>query len=845
MPALNTNSAVVTAPPTTNIPTITGAGVMAAINVPKTGIEVAVTHIAFGTGKYRPNGAEIGLQHEMMRVAIAGGGKVSPTQIQVHAEAIAPVGSPFWCGEIGFYAGDTLFAVYSKPDQPILYFADDSVTTVSYTLGLTALPADTVTVLVDPNVNTAIQLIGAHETAGDPHPQYLTKPRADVLYFRKLAAYTNSDTDCDTLLETGARDVSVSNDRGVIAATKLPAGADGYGTLITTNGGQFVRQVYSEAGTTRRTWARTGYLGSAAPFDGRPWKLLWDSATFDPASKQDKLPFMPVQQGTGHGQSWNAVKIGWTGDVLKVTVDDLDLGAVIFQANLEAALKNYLPLVGGTVTGTLLASGSIGPIGTIGGGRPTIEVVASGGAANDAYMTFHRPGIFATHFGLDANNDLAVGGYSMGANAYKLWHAGNFNPASKQDALGYRPPQAVGTWLNSVIVDDSRAKYYAPKDRDMGIYFDFRNNDAGNLADGGVQHGVITFRPWGVDEDFSGGSVHQLGFTANGNLFHRAGSGSAWEKYQKLLHAGQNGTLPDGGLPILADMNKPSLGWAVYTQEVTANRPSGYGTVFTSSLTGSTLPADNWLLQRVLTTDNVFITRVNTGGGWSAWAQSWSSSNFDPGSKATGPGYNMQWSGQGGQPTWLIGGEAPGTIYVYNPLNFSVRYAASAGGAQTAEKVSNGNSYMQFQWSDPGGQTVYVWGSDGAGSARLCVTGNLNVGHAREADNASKLAGVPLRYAENNGAQPYYFYGVEAGKTEITLYTRSQMAVGSSVTAVYAHQLTGQGLQHGGVGGYILNKRKDGTGLPGIWEQRGQVYDYGSGAVEGNESSSVLWQRVA
>jgi hypothetical protein len=837
-------SSQITTQPRTIRPTLTGAGVMAAINVPKTGIEVAVTHIAFGTGKYRPSGAEIGLQHEMMRVAIAGGGKVSPTQIQVHAEAIAPIGSPFWCGEIGFYAGDTLFAVYSKPDQPILYFADDSVTTVSYTLGLTALPADSVTVLVDPNVNTAIQLIGAHETAGDPHPQYLTKPRADVLYFGRLTAYTNSDTDCDTLLETGARDVSVANDRGVIAATKLPAGADGYGTLITTNGGQFVRQVYSEAGTTRRTWARTGYLGSATPFDGRPWKLLWDSENFDPSSKQDKLGFMPVQQGTGHGQKSNTVKMGWSGDSLKVTVDDTDFGAVIFQANLEAALKSYLPLAGGSVTGLLQVSGSTGAIGSLGAGRPGIEI-ASIGKSDDAYITFHKPGAFATHLGLDANNDLVVGGYSMGANAYKLWHAGNFNPTTKQDALGYRPPQAVGAWLNSVIVDDSRAKYYAPKDRDMGIYFDFRNNDAGNLADGGVQHGVITFRQWGVGEDFSGGPLHQLGFTANGNLFHRTGSGSAWEKYQRLLHAGQNGTLPDDTLPTLADMNKPSLGWAIYTQEATANRPSAYGIVFTSSLTGSTLPDGNWLLQRVLTTENGSITRVNTGGGWSAWAQSWTSINFDPGSKATGPGYNMQWSGQGGQPTWLIGGEAPGTIYVYNPSNFDVRSARSAGTSTNAENISNGNSYMRLAWSDPGGQPTYLWGSDGPTSARLAVIGNLSVGHAREADNATKVGGVPMRFAENPNEQAYYIYGVVAGRVEMTLFNRSSMAVGSAVNASYANQLSGQGLGYGGIGGYILNKRKDGTGLAGIWEQRGQVYDYGSGAVEGNESSSVLWQRVA
>jgi len=40
---------------------------------------------------------------------------------------------------------------------------------------------------------------------------------------------------------------------------------------------------------------------------------------------------------------------------------------------------------------------------------------------------------------------------------------------------------------------------------------------------------------------------------------------------------------------------------------------------------------------------------------------------------------NFNWSGQGGQPTWLWGGEDGTNMYVYNPANFSVNYANSAG----------------------------------------------------------------------------------------------------------------------------------------------------------------------
>ena len=41
----------------------------------------------------------------------------------------------------------------------------------------------------------------------------------------------------------------------------------------------------------------------------------------------------------------------------------------------------------------------------------------------------------------------------------------------------------------------------------------------------------------------------------------------------------------------------------------------------------------------------------------------------------------FNWSGKDGQPTWLWGGEDGDNMYVYNPSNFSVNYANSAGSA--------------------------------------------------------------------------------------------------------------------------------------------------------------------
>lgn len=46
---------------------------------------------------------------------------------------------------------------------------------------------------------------------------------------------------------------------------------------------------------------------------------------------------------------------------------------------------------------------------------------------------------------------------------------------------------------------------------------------------------------------------------------------------------------------------------------------------------------------------------------------------------------NFNWSGQPGQPSWLWGGEDGTNMYVYNPANFSVAYAANAGNADTLD----------------------------------------------------------------------------------------------------------------------------------------------------------------
>lgn len=66
-------------------------------------------------------------------------------------------------------------------------------------------------------------------------------------------------------------------------------------------------------------------------------------------------------------------------------------------------------------------------------------------------------------------------------------------------------------------------------------------------------------------------------------------------------------------------------------------------------------------------------------------------------------GHVFNWSGQGGQPTWLWGGNDAGNMYVYNPVNFDVK---SVGGYTAAQLIAasggviasslGANGYLKF-----------------------------------------------------------------------------------------------------------------------------------------------------
>ena len=113
-------------------------------------------------------------------------------------------------------------------------------------------------------------------------------------------------------------------------------------------------------------------------------------------------------------------------------------------------------LSGDTMTGpldTATATSQIESLGAVG----TLRVLGS--TTLPAAINFFRVGAFAVNFGLDLDNQLKIGGDSMGAVKHTLWHAGNDGSGSGLDADmvdGFSP--AVAATANTLMRRDANGR---------------------------------------------------------------------------------------------------------------------------------------------------------------------------------------------------------------------------------------------------------------------------------------------------------------------------------------------------------------------------------------------------
>jgi hypothetical protein len=124
--------------------------------------------------------------------------------------------------------------------------------------------------------------------------------------------------------------------------------------LVTTPPGSRTADRRQNAAYIRGPGRPTDFYGSGMFLNGNP---LWRSDNDGAGSGLDadlldgqqgswyadiigRLGYAPVQQGTGIGQRSNAIKMGWNGSKLQLTVDTYDQGNIVTEPNLANASMN-------------------------------------------------------------------------------------------------------------------------------------------------------------------------------------------------------------------------------------------------------------------------------------------------------------------------------------------------------------------------------------------------------------------------------------------------------------------------------------------------------------------------
>lgn len=189
---------------------------------------------------------------------------------------------------------------------------------------------------------------------------------------------------------------------------------------------------------------------------------------------------------------------------------------------------------------------------------------------------------------------------------------------------------------------------------------------------------------------------HQLSYAYAGgtNIYHRTKNNGFWTGWLTILDSGNYAGVLDGRYVKKAG--------DTMTGKLTIQSPALNGT-YNGLLVGDDCNIGDCNLANTIglmgfTDNNAGMVKFGKGGyqfgynGYNHYVSGsgvWTNLNADllDGQHASAFSYKSwwHWSGQSGQPSWLWGGNSENAYYVYNPSNFRVAYATSAGNADTVD----------------------------------------------------------------------------------------------------------------------------------------------------------------
>lgn len=171
----------------TAVAVITTAGEAAAVAAASSSLQVKITHVVLGAGKYTPTAGQTAAVDRREKTVVSGGfANGSSLTLNALFLSASYAGAQYDAGEILFYIGDpdsggTLFAVISSPTfaGPRRHASLPNYAS-TFTLTLVGVPSGSVSVTIDPTAGAGALALGAHVAAPDPHPQYLLKAGGEM-----------------------------------------------------------------------------------------------------------------------------------------------------------------------------------------------------------------------------------------------------------------------------------------------------------------------------------------------------------------------------------------------------------------------------------------------------------------------------------------------------------------------------------------------------------------------------------------------------------------------------------------------------------------------------------------
>lgn len=480
-------------------PKITDAGLAAAINADATGVALAITHIALGTGVYDSEATGAGMTAMAARkeqVHIQNGIVSGTGACRINVLFNGWTGSPatYDATEIGFWAGDpdvtgsVLFAVFSAPAGVIVtrnmldYIGQ-------FVLQLTRIPAGSVTIAIDPSAVQAMALIALHENATNPHDQYVRKDGSTSTGPQR--GLTAAPGDVSTLFATTA----FVKRQGI----SYPA-----------SGGIGIYQTAAVlAPQDIGNWVELGFNGGNVTLPPAAATVPGGSFTFRvPASFATIVPVAGDVIITPLGEVFTSLQLS-QGEVVSITRNAANNWYVTTQGfRMPAGIVSYF-------------AGNNAPIGWL-----KLNGVLLSRAAYPALWNYAQ-----STGGLVSDGDWLNAGYS-----------GRFSAGT--NGSDFRIPDARGTFLRAF--DDGRG--FDPG-RTWGTYQDHANRShAHNIIDPGHAHGIIdSGHSHGIVDRGHIHALNDVGHSHVGRVF-AAGSHTHSVTDPGHVHASQYNLLTPGSI---------------------------------------------------------------------------------------------------------------------------------------------------------------------------------------------------------------------------------------------------------------------------------------------------------